>query len=309
MSRARFGASVRVLGIVAALTLGAAAAVLAQRDLSKVEVRIDKLADGVYVLFGAGGNMGLSVGPDGAVLIDDQFAELSPKILAAIQSVTDQPVKYVINTHWHGDHAGGNENMAKAGALIMAHDNVRKRLSEGMYNELFESQMDASPATALPVITFNDSTTIHVNGLDVVVFHVAPAHTDGDVMVWFKQANVIHAGDIFFNGMYPVIDYPSGGNIDGMIAACDRLLLLLHADTQIIPGHGKMATRVELQEYRDMLAGIRAEVAKLVKQGKNLAQVQAANPTAKWDEKWGGGFIKPQVITKVVYINLSGKKS
>ncbi len=298
----------RIAAAVVALMLGAAAAVFAQRDLSKVEIRADKLAAGVYVLFGAGGNMGLSVGPDGALLVDDQFAELSPRILAAIKSVSDQPVRFLVNTHWHGDHAGGNENMAKAGALIIAHDNVRRRLAEGMYNELFETKMDASPAVALPVITFNDSTTFHVNGDDVVVFHVAPAHTDGDAIVWFKRANVVHMGDTFFNGMYPVVDYPSGGNIDGMIAACDRVLPLLAADTQVIPGHGKMATREDLRAYRDMLVGIRSAVAKLVKQGRNLAQVQAAKPTAKWDEKWGGGFIKPDIITKVIYINLSGKR-
>ncbi|MEO5988184.1 MAG: MBL fold metallo-hydrolase, partial [Candidatus Eisenbacteria bacterium] len=158
------GMKARIVAAVVALTLGAAAAVFAQRDLSKVEVRADKLAEGVYVLFGAGGNMGLSVGPDGALLVDDQFAELSPKILATIKGVSERPVRFLVNTHWHGDHAGGNENMAKAGALIIAHDNVRRRLSEGMYNELFESKMDASPAVALPVITFNDSTTFHVNG-------------------------------------------------------------------------------------------------------------------------------------------------
>lgn len=309
MSASGFGTRSRVVATLAALTLGAAAAVFAQGGLSQVEVRADKLADGVYVLFGAGGNMGLSVGPDGALLVDDQFAELSPKILAAIKGVTDQPLRYLVNTHWHGDHAGGNENMAKAGALIVAHDNVRRRMSEGMYNELFEAKLDASPVAALPVITFSDSTTFHVNGENVVVFHVAPAHTDGDAIVWFKKANVMHMGDIFLNGMYPVVDYPSGGSIDGMIAACDRVMPLLAADTKVIPGHGQMATREDLRAYREMLAGIRGEVAKLVKQGKSLAQVQAAKPTAKWDAKWGGGFMKPEVITKVLYVNLSGKKS
>ena len=199
--------------------------------------------------------------------------------------------------------------MANAGALIIAHDNVRKRMSEGLYVELFQAQVPPSPTPALPVITFNDTTTFHVNGEEVVVFHVAPAHTDGDALVWFKKANVVHMGDIFFNGMYPVIDYSSGGRIDGMIAACDKVLPLLAADTQVIPGHGPMATKADLQAYRDMLVGIRGEVAKLVKQGKTLEQVIAAKPTAKWDEQWGKGFIKPELITKVLYINLSGKKS
>lgn len=309
MSRSWFGPPARVVGIVAALSLGAAAAVLAQRDLSKVEVRDQKLTENVHVLFGAGGNVALLAGPEGALVVDAQYQEMSPKVLAAIKSVTDQPVRFLINTHWHGDHTGGNANMAEAGALIVAHDNVRKRMSEGLFIELFESQVPASPKRALPVITFNDTTTFHVNGEDVVVFHVAPAHTDGDAIVWFKNANVVHMGDTFFNGMYPVIDYSSGGRIDGMIAACDRVLPLLKDDTHVIPGHGKMATRAELQAYRDMLAGIRGEVAELVKQGKTLAQVQAAKPTAAWDAKWGGGFITPDVITKVLYVNLSGKKS
>jgi len=308
MTQNRFGSKAGVLAIVAALSLGAVAAVVAQNDMSKVEVRDQKLTPSVHVLFGAGGNIGLLVGPEGALVVDAQYKELSPKVLAAIKGVTEHPVKYLVNTHWHGDHTGGNENMANAGALIIAHDNVRKRMSEGLYVELFQSQVPPSPTPALPVITFNDTTTFHVNGEDVVVFHVAPAHTDGDALVWFKNANVVHMGDIFFNGMYPVIDYSSGGRIDGMITACDKVLPLLAADTQVIPGHGPMATKAELQAYRDMLVGIRGEVAKLVKQGKNLEQVVAAKPTAKWDEQWGKGFIKPDLITKILYINLSGKK-
>lgn len=309
MSAPRLDAKARLAGILVALMLGAAAAVVAQQDLSKVEVRTEKLADGLYVLFGAGGNVALSTGPDGALLVDCQYQEMSPKILAAVKSVTNEPLRYLVNTHWHGDHTGGNANVAAAGALIVAQDNVRRRMKSGSFIELFNAQVPPAAEPALPVITFNDSATFHVNGDDIVVFHVAPAHTDGDAMVWFKNRNVVHTGDILFNGMYPVIDYSSGGRIDGMIAACDRLLPRLTPDTKVIPGHGPMATPADLKAYRDMLAGIRGEVAKQVKLGKNLEQVLAAKPTAKWDAKWGGGFIKPEVITKVIYINLTGKKS
>lgn len=280
----------------------------AQQDFSKVEIKTEKLAENVYMLTGAGGNLGLSTGADGTFLVDDQYAPLTPKIQAAIGAVTDKPVRFVLNTHWHGDHTGGNENLGKAGALIVAHENVRKRMSVEHFFELFNRKVPPSPAAALPVISFTDAVTFHLNGDDIHAFHVAPAHTDGDAVVQFKKANVLHAGDLFFNGGYPVIDSSTNGSIDGMIAASDWMLALVDDKTKIIPGHGPLATKADLKGYRDMLVGIRKAVADLAKAGKTKEEVLAAKPTAPWDAKWGGGFIKPDVITTILYAELSKKK-
>jgi glyoxylase-like metal-dependent hydrolase (beta-lactamase superfamily II) len=292
---------------VAALLGGAVAVVVAQNDMDKVEIKAEKLAGNVWVLYGAGGNIGVCAGPDGAVLIDDEFAPLSAKIQAAVKQVSDQPVRWVVNTHWHGDHVGGNENMATAGATIVAHDRVRTRLLEGQDNKFFGRKIEPATGKTLPVVTFNDSTTLHVNGEDVLVFHVAPAHTDGDAIVWFPKANVVHMGDTFFNGLYPVIDLESGGSVDGMILATERVLPRLAAGTKVIPGHGPVTDKAGLQAYHDMLVGIRAAVASQLKVKKTLEQVVASKPTAPWDEKWGNGFIKPEVFAKVVYTDLSKK--
>jgi cyclase len=262
----------------------------------------------VWVLYGAGGNMGLCAGADGALLIDDEFAPLSAKIQAAVKQASDQPIRWVVNTHWHGDHMGGNENMATAGATILAHDRVRTRLMEGQDNKFFGRKIQPASGKTLPLITFNDSTTLHVNGEDVLVFHVAPAHTDGDAIVWFPKANVIHMGDTFFNGFYPIIDLESGGSIDGMISASARVLPRIGADTRVIPGHGPATDKATLQKYHDMLVGVRAAVAKLVTEKKTLEQTVAAKPTAPWDDAWGKGFVKPEVFTTVLYTELSKQK-
>jgi glyoxylase-like metal-dependent hydrolase (beta-lactamase superfamily II) len=293
---------------VAALLAGAVAVVVAQNDMDKVEIRSEKLAGNVWVLYGAGGNIGLCAGADGAVLIDDEFAPLSAKIQAAVKQVTDQPIRWVVNTHWHGDHVGGNENMAMAGATSAAQDRVRARMIEGMDDKVSGRKVAPAPGRALPILTFNDSTTLHVNGEDIVVFHVAPAHTDGDAIVWFPRANVVHMGDTFFNGFYPIIDLASGGSIDGMIAASARVLPRLADDTKVIPGHGPAADKATLQKYHDMLVGVRAAVANLVKDKKTLEQAVAAKPTAPWDEAWGKGFVKPDAFTTVLYTELSQRK-
>ena len=293
---------------VAALLGGAVAVVVAQNNMDKVEIKTEKLGGSVWVMYGAGGNMGLCAGPDGAVLIDDEFAPLSARILTAVKQASDQPVRWVVNTHWHGDHMGGNENMATAGALIFAHDRVRQRLLEGQDNKFFGRKIEPASGKTLPLVTFNDSTTLHVNGEEIVVFHVAPAHTDGDAIVWFPKANVIHMGDTFFNGLYPIIDLESGGSIDGMIAASARVLPRIADDTKVIPGHGPATDKATLQKYHDMLVGVRGAIAKLVKEKKTLEQIVAAKPTAPWDEAWGKGFVKPESFTTVLYNELSRKK-
>ena len=224
-------------GFAAVLVL-VAAPVLAQQDFSKVEVKAEKVAEGVYMLTGSGGNLGLSVGKSGTYLIDDQYAPLSDKILAAIKAITPDPVRFVVNTHWHGDHTGGNENMGKAGALLVAHENVRRRMSSEQFIALFGNKIPASPEDALPVVTFTDAITFHWNGDEIRVYHVPPAHTDTDSIVHFVKADVVHTGDVFFNGSYPFIDTSSGGRIDGVIEAAERVLAGTGPATRFIPGHG-----------------------------------------------------------------------
>jgi glyoxylase-like metal-dependent hydrolase (beta-lactamase superfamily II) len=245
--------------------------------------------------------MGLSIGEDGAYLIDDQYAPLTEKILAAVKELTPDPVRFVINTHWHGDHTGGNENMGDAGALLVAHEYVRRRMAAGTFMEAFDRQVEPAPEGALPVVTFTDAITFHWNGEEIRAFFVGPAHTDGDSIIHFVKADVFHMGDTLFNGMYPFIDVSSGGRIDGMIAAADRVLKVATEKTRLIPGHGPLATKADLQAYRDMLAQVRDRVAKLKAEGKSAEEVVAAKPTADFDEKWGGGFMEPDVWVGLVY--------
>jgi cyclase len=295
----------RVRFLTPALAFALATPLLAQQqDFSKVEVTSEKVAEGVYMLKGAGGNIGLSIGPNGSLVIDDQYAPLSDKILAAIKALTPDPVRFVVNTHWHGDHTGGNENLAKTGAFLVAHENVRKRMGSEQFIAMFNQKVPASPAAALPVVTFAEGVTFHWNGDEVRAFHVAPAHTDGDTVVQFVKADVVHMGDCFFNGMFPFIDTSSGGRVDGIIAAADRVLGGVTDKTKIIPGHGPVATKADLQAYRDTVKAIRDRVAKLKAEGKTKEAAAAAKPTAEFDAKWGQGFIKPDVFVGLVYDSL-----
>jgi cyclase len=256
--------------------------------------QISGVADGVHVIQGRGGNIGVSVGEDGVFMIDDQFAPATPAILDQIKSVTDQPVRFLVNTHFHRDHTGGNENLGKAGVLIFAHDNVRERLLAA----------DA-PKVALPVVTFNDATTFHMNGQTVRVFHTANAHTDGDAMIHFQEADVIHMGDTFFNGFYPFIDARSGGSIEGVFAAIDTVLALADDDTVIIPGHGPVANRADLIVYRDMLIKARDGILPLIADGKSVEDIVAAKPLADLDDDWGGGFLNPERFLRVMHAALT----
>jgi cyclase len=293
--------------MVIAFVFALAALAAQQNDLDKVEVTSAKVAEGIYVLNGSGGNIGVSVGEDGVFLIDDQYAPLTTKVRAAVASLTPQPIRFVLNTHWHGDHTGGNENLGKMGVVIVAHENVRKRMSVEQFLAAFGQKVPPSPRAALPIITFADSITFDLNGEEIQAFHVAPAHTDGDTVVHFKKANVVHMGDCFFNGMYPFIDLSSGGSIDGVIAAADKVLAFADMNTKIIPGHGPVGDKAALQIYRDAMASIRDRVKALVAAGKTLDEVKAAAPTKDFDAKWGGGFMKPEVFTAIVYESLKGK--
>lgn len=287
------------------LLLAAAPAALAQqRDFSQIEIKTQELAPGLYMLQGAGGNLGLSAGADGSFLVDDDYAPLTEKIKAAIAKVAPQPLRFVINTHWHGDHTGGNENMGKAGVVIVAHDNVRARMAVEQVNKDFNRTSPPSPYAALPVITFADGVTFQVNGEVVKVFHLPNAHTDGDSVVHFTKADVIHTGDLFFNGSYPVIDAAAGGSIDGIIAAGQKIHALASDRTKIIPGHGPLATKADLAAYVKMLETARAKIAALAAAGKTRDEAVAAKPLAELDEVWGKGFMKADTFVGIAYSTL-----
>jgi len=272
-----------IMAAAAAATAMAAGPLQAQDDMSEVEIGVTDLGDGLYMLTGRGGNMGLSVGEDATFLIDDQFAPLTPKIKAAIAGLTDDAVKFVFNTHWHFDHVGGNENFGETGAVIVAHDNVRERMSKDQFLEAFNREVPASPPEALPVVTFNDRVTFHLNGETIRAFHTPHAHTDGDSVIHFDGANVFHMGDTFFHKMYPFIDAGSGGSVDGVIEAANAVLAMTDEESVIIPGHGPIADRDDLRAYRDMLATVRDSINAMIADGMSLEQVQAANPTADFD--------------------------
>jgi cyclase len=289
------------------LLIAPPAAAVAQQNFDTIQVRTTKVGEGVYMLTGAGGNLGVSAGADGVILIDDQFAPLSDKIKAAIAAVGG-PIRFLLNTHWHGDHTGGNENFAKGGVVIVAHENVRHRMSVEQFIAAFNQHVPASPAGALPVVTFTDAVTFYLNGDSINVFHVPPAHTDGDAIIWFRHANVVHMGDTFFNGRYPLIDLSSGGSVDGMVGAADRVLGMVDANTKIIPGHGPLGDRTALQAYRTMVATVRDRIKRAVAAGQTLAQVQASKPTADFDAVWGKGSITPERFVEIVYTDLKARQ-
>jgi glyoxylase-like metal-dependent hydrolase (beta-lactamase superfamily II) len=303
---AREWGRVAAVAFAAVVPAGAGGAALntldAQQDMSDVEITTVRLENDLFVLLGRGGNIGLSVGEDGAFLIDDQFAPLTEKILAAVAEVTDQPVRWVLNTHWHGDHTGGNENLGREGALIVAHENVYRRLNPAEFDDLVGRSQQVAPE-GLPVVTFNDRVAFHWNGEDIRVNHMPNAHTDGDALVFFTNADAVHMGDTFFNGRYPFIDVDSGGNVDGVIAIADYVLEHSTGATSIIPGHGEITGRTSLQAYRDMLSTVRARVSGMIDDGMTEDEVVAAAPTSDLDATWGEN---PERFVRGVYISLAG---
>jgi cyclase len=279
----------------------------AQTNWDSVRIRTEPAGRGVYMLTGAGGNIALAVGEDFAFMVDDQYQQLSPKILAAIRAVTPKAIKFLVNTHWHGDHSGGNENMNNAGVIIVAHDNVRTRMSTEQFIAAFNSRTPPSPKGALPIVTFSQSVAFHIGGEDIHAVHVPPAHTDGDAIVHFTRANTLHMGDLFFAGRYPFVDLSSGGSFEGVINAVNLALAYVNDSTKVIPGHGPLSGKTELVAYRDVLSRIRDRVAVLIREGKTKEQVVAAKPSAEWDATWGTGFIKPDVFLGMVYDSMKPK--
>ena len=288
--------------VVLPLSLGLVSGALAQRDMSKVEIRTLKLSDSLYMLSGAGGNVGLSVGADSVFVIDDEFAQVAPKLRAAIAKITPRPVQFVLNTHFHFDHTGGNELFGGEGALIVAHDNARRRMSTDQLIALAGTvnQQKAYAKVGLPTVTVAGEITFHINGDEVHAFHVPKAHTDGDLIVHFRKADVIHMGDVFFHNMYPFIDGSSGGTAQGVIAAFDRVLALATDSTRIIPGHGPLASKADLAATRAMLVTLTQRIQDLRRAGKSDAEIRAAKLSADFDAKFGGGFIKPEAVVQML---------
>jgi cyclase len=306
------------IGIMAvAATLLLAGVALAQQsppaappppDFSKAEIKTTDLGDNIYMLEGVGGNITVAVAKDGIIMVDGQYAPLHDKIKAAIAAISNQPIKYLVDTHFHGDHTGGNELFAKDGVTIVAQINVKNRLADGTTNGLTGAKTPAAPPGALPSDTYTNFSKIRLSGRVADLKHIANAHTDGDTYIWFKTANVLATGDTFTNGRYPNIDFANGGNIRGMIAASDVYLKLTNARSRIVPGHGPIADKASLMEYRTMLVTARDRMAKLVKDGKSEDDVVASKPFADLDAKWAPTELAAKSFVRVVYHSLADKQ-
>ena len=283
-----------VVGLV--VTLLAAPVEAQERELP--DIRTTPLAENVYMLAGAGGNIAVCVGDDGVLVVDSEYAQLADKLVDAVRSLSDKPIRFLVNTHWHLDHVGGNERLAGLGATIVAHENVRKRMSTEQ--QLMDRTFPPSPEAALPTQTYTDRLTLEFKGEDVILVHPAPAHTDGDTFVYFMNANVLHVGDVCFYELYPFIDVNAGGSVDGMIAAVDLALKMANDETKIIPGHGELTNAAGLREYRKVLVTTRDRVRKLIDEGKTRDEVIAARPTADMDAASKGGMT-PERFVGVVY--------
>jgi len=284
------------------------------QDFSKVQIKVTKVSGNIYMLEGAGGNIAASVGDDGIVIVDDQYAPLADKIAAALKSigVTDKPVRFVINTHYHGDHTGGNLAFATGGSTIIAQDNVRKRLETGGKagnGGVVGMEQKPAPKGGLPIITFDHDVTVHLNGEDIRALHFPAGHTDGDAIVFFPRANVIHMGDDFVRYGYPFIDVNSGGSVQGMIAACEKIVAVLPADVKVIPGHGQLSNLDEVKDYIVMLKGTTAAVQAALKAGKTVDQMKKEKILAAWDKKYSGDFINSDGFIDTLYNSLTNQKN
>lgn len=288
------------------LALFFATMVSATAQETKLEFTTFQLSDTVYMLKGSGGNVGISTGKDGLYIIDDQVKQVTGPLLEAIRKISTKPISFVINTHYHGDHTGGNEVLGGAGTVIIAHDNIRKRLTTEQVSIFLNKTTPPSAAAALPVVTFNDQMTMHLNGESATAYYVANGHTDGDVIIHFPTSNVIHMGDMFFNGMYPYVDLDAGGSIQGMVAAAQLALSMANESTRIIPGHGPLAMAEDLKNYQDFLIEASANVQALIDKDMTLEQIIAAEPTREWDESLGKTWITPPQFVTFIYNSLEG---
>ena len=292
--------------LVISLVLTAFVSIHAQDDFSKVEIKATKVAGNVYVLEGAGGNIGVSVGPDGILIVDDQFAPLADKIRASLKTLDQGKLKFILNTHWHGDHTGGNVAFGPE-APIIAHDNVRKRMSTEQRIEFFKQTIPSSPKQALPVITFDQSLTVHFNGEEIKAIHFPHGHTDGDSVIFFSTSNVVHLGDDFFSGSFPFVDLDSGGSVEGLTQNIGELITKIPSGAKLIPGHGAVSTIDDLKAYHQMLLATTDIVRKKIAAGKTLEEVKKEGLPSEW-KSWGTGFIKTEMWLELVYRSLTTKK-
>jgi glyoxylase-like metal-dependent hydrolase (beta-lactamase superfamily II) len=277
----------------------------AQTDFSKVEMKATKVAGNVWMLEGAGGNIGVSVGDDGLLIVDDQFAPLADKIRAALKGIADKKLHFILNTHWHGDHTGGNVAFGPE-ATIIAHDNVRKRLATEQKSTVFNSTTPPSPKEALPVITFDQTLTVHFNGEEIRAIHYPKGHTDGDSVIFFSASNVVHLGDDFFAGRFPFVDLESGGSVEGLVKNIGELITKIPADAKLIPGHGPISTLDDLKSYHRMLQQTTEIVRGKISAGKTLDQIKTEGLPAEW-APWGTGFIKTDRWVETIYKSLTAK--
>jgi cyclase len=269
-----------------------------------IPLQTQKLRDNIYMLYGPGGNMVVLTGPEGKVLVDSSFAAAAPKVTAALAALDAKPLQLLINTHWHFDHTDGNAAMHAAGATIVSHENTLKRLSTPQDIVVFQMHLDAAPPAGWPRQTFTDKLALYYNGEQLNLGYMQPAHTDGDIYVKYEKGNVLHAGDVWFNGTYPFIDPSSGGNINGMIAGSAQCLTLVDADSVIVPGHGPLGNKAALTKYHDMLVTVRDRVQKQKSAGKTLQEAVAAKPSADLDAEWGKGNVTGDFFTTLVYSTL-----
>ena len=280
-------------------------------EFDKVEIKTIPVAGRVTMLQGRGGNIAVFRGEKFTLLVDDQFAPLTGKIVKAVEAISSTPIRFVVNTHWHGDHTGGNENLGKAGAVIVAHDTVHKRMSKDQFISLFKKTVKAAPDGALPVITFDRTLSFRFSGETILVKFIGPAHTDTDSLVYFQDSNVIHTGDTYFAGRYPFIDTSTGGSVTGVLRALDTILELSSETTRVIPGHGRLSTPTQVRETRSMIATLLSRVERAIAEGKTDAQIVKSGMSADFDEKFGGGFISGatflQIICDSVRQELKGK--
>ncbi|UCF69632.1 MAG: MBL fold metallo-hydrolase [Acidobacteriota bacterium] len=296
----RYGVTAVAAGL---LSLSSGGLLLAQNP-EEVEVRVTHVAGTVHMLEGAGGNVGVSAGPDGVLLVDDQFDWMADKIRAAIAKLGSDKPRFVLNTHWHGDHTGGNASFAANGTLI-AHRRVRERLAEGLRRDSGRETPPAPPE-ALPVISFDESLTVHFNGETIVALHFPHSHTDGDSVIYFEQANVVHMGDLFFSGRFPFIDLESGGSVEGLIHAVESVLARIPADAKLIPGHGPLSKPSDLEAYHEMLISTSALVRQQIASGKSLEEIQQLGLGERW-QSWSWQFIDEQRFIETLYRGLAGQ--
>ena len=283
-----------------------AVSVQAQTDWSKVEIKAQKVSGNVYMLEGAGGNIGVSVGDDGILIVDDQYAPIADKIRAALKGIADKKLRFILNTHWHGDHTGGNVVFGPE-APIIAHDNVRKRMSTEQKSEIFKRTTPAAPKEALPVVTFNQNLTVHFNGEEIRAIHYPHGHTDGDSVIFFTSSNVVHLGDNFFAGRFPFVDLDSGGNVEGLTKNIGEIIEKIPAGAKLIPGHGPLSTIEDLKTYHNMLLKTSDVVRQKIAAGKTLDQIKTEGLPDEW-KSWGTGFIKTDLWLEIVHKSLTARK-